>query len=150
MQGGIYLITHGLVQPNVLSLNQRDEIVDALQHGRGAGWLRLHAFVVMPNHCHALISPMEKHPFEAVLQLFFRQASYPSRRRAEPLLWGPRPRHRILRNSEAVSEVARHIEANPLRRGWIKRPEDWPWSSAHPDFASRLDRDWLATMSQGL
>ncbi|MBM4144996.1 MAG: hypothetical protein FJ240_01800 [Nitrospira sp.] len=27
----------------------------------------------------------------------------------------------------------RHNHANPVRRQYVKRPEDWLWSSANPD-----------------
>jgi putative transposase len=33
-----------------------------------------------------------------------------------------------------VHEVIDYIHMNPVRRGLVERPEDWPWSSA---------RDWL-------
>jgi hypothetical protein len=54
-----------------------------------------------------------------------------------------------LRTDELASDVALYIEANPLRRGWVQKPEDWPWSSAHPDFARQLDRERVAPAMTG-
>ena len=46
-------------------------------------------------------------------------------------LWQGRFFHRALRTVKEYQETADYLDLNPLRRGLVKGPEDWKWSSAH-------------------
>ncbi len=35
------------------------------------------------------------------------------------------------------NEKVEYIHGNPVRAGWVKRPEDWRWSSVH-DYTGSL------------
>jgi len=37
---------------------------------------------------------------------------------------------RNLWHAEAVQEAVQYIHANPVRRGLVEKPTEWPWSSA--------------------
>jgi REP-associated tyrosine transposase len=49
--------------------------------------------------------------------------------------------------------AARYIERNPVKAGLVKRPEDWPWSSAAAHVAGRGDAlaegEWLTERTAG-
>jgi len=46
-------------------------------------------------------------------------------------LWQGRFFHRALRTVKEYQETVEYIHLNPLRRGLLKRPEDWKWPSVH-------------------
>ena len=37
----------------------------------------------------------------------------------------------ILPWRETLSESVEYIHLNPVKAGWVSRPEDWAWSSVH-------------------
>ena len=51
------------------------------------------------------------------------------------LLFPPRFFDRALRTVKG--EKVEYIYLNPVKAGWAKRPEDWPWSSLH-DYTGNL------------
>ena len=52
---------------------------------------------------------------------------------------------RNLWSPEEIHEKIHYIHANPVRRGLVVRPEDWPWSSVH-DYTGSTNRP-MATPS---
>jgi hypothetical protein len=51
------------------------------------------------------------------------------RRREVGELWQERFFDRALRTVKEYHEKVEYIHLNPVRRGLVKRPEDWKWSS---------------------
>ena len=51
------------------------------------------------------------------------------RRGTEGELWQPRFFDRALRTVREYNEKVEYIHLNPVRAGWVNRPEDWRWSS---------------------
>ena len=93
---------------------------------------KLSAWVVMPNHLHALMTPGAGHDLSKILQslksysaneankILFRQGKF----------WQQESFDRYIRNHEHFVSVVRYIENNPVKASLCKRPEDWPYSSA--------------------
>jgi hypothetical protein len=44
-------------------------------------------------------------------------------------VWQPRFFDRALRSVMEYTEKVGYIHLNPVRAGWVSRPEDWRWSS---------------------
>ena len=106
----------------------------------------------MPEHVHLLIWPQaERYSIEAFLFSCKRPVSGKARRWLEEHgehVWqarltvrkGTRSVFRFwlpgggydenIVEPAAVREVIDYIHANPVRRGLVEHPEDWPWSSA--------------------
>ncbi len=40
---------------------------------------------------------------------------------------------KIIEGEEYLLQKINYIHANPVRRQYVKKPEDWMWSSANPD-----------------
>jgi len=89
----------------------------------------LTAWVLLPDHWHAIIYP----PFSRV----FRAAKVCSTiainvRLAEAGdLWQERFFDRALRTVKEYHNQVEYIHFNPVPRGLVKRPEEWEWSSLH-------------------
>ena len=92
----------------------------------------LHAFVVMPNHVHVLLTPNLPLP-----KLTKSLKSYTARRANEILavtgpFWQQETFDRIVRSDNEFDRITRYIENNPVHAGLVSAPEYYRWSSAWP------------------
>ncbi|MCE5279577.1 MAG: transposase [Planctomycetaceae bacterium] len=143
--------------------------LECLDQARARQGFHLWAWVIMPEHVHALISI----PNEAQISAILRSIKYPLARRA--ILWAKENRpdrmgsmevigpdgivsyrfwqrgggyDRNMRSTRDVHEKIRYIHNNPVRRELVRRPEDWPWSSwranqTREDIPLRIDRETI-------
>lgn len=95
---------------------------------------RMLAWVVMPNHVHALIEMAGTHPLARVVQSW---KSYTGRRiiasRAMPgasAAWQREYWDRYMRDAAHALSTIRYIERNPVKAGQVREATDWRWSSA--------------------
>jgi REP element-mobilizing transposase RayT len=91
-----------------------------------------HAFVVMPDHFHWLVTLRG-----GTLSALIARAKGRSARQINLLLgrsgaqvWQPGFHDHALRRDEDVREIARYIVANPLRAGLVRAIGDYPWWDA--------------------
>jgi REP element-mobilizing transposase RayT len=93
----------------------------------------LHAWVVMPNHVHVLLTPRENVTLDEIMRT---QKSISSTRinkllGASGRLWQPDYFDRLIRDEKHFNGVVRYIEWNPVKAKLCADPADWPWSSAY-------------------
>jgi len=115
-----------LRQPAVAHLVQ-----DALLHFDAERY-RLHAWAIMPNHVHVLVTPVGANGLSEILHSWKSYtASQVNRlfaRRGE--LWQRESFDRFIRDGEHFAAVTEYIEGNPVKAGLCSRPEHWPFGSA--------------------
>jgi REP element-mobilizing transposase RayT len=106
---------------------------DVLLHGDGIRY-HLLAWVVMPNHVHALFEPL---PGWTVSRIVASWKSYAGRRlssfgadAATGHVWHREYWDRYIRNERHHQDVVAYIHANPVVAGLCHDPTAWPWSSA--------------------
>jgi REP element-mobilizing transposase RayT len=92
----------------------------------------LHAWVVMPNHVHALITP---YPGITLGEISKSWKGYSARRINERLgrrgpFWSRDYFDRYIRDEAHFAAVVRYIEANPVRAGLCREQREWQASSA--------------------
>ncbi len=92
----------------------------------------LEAWVVMPNHVHALFTPLPGHTFSEILHSWKSYTSNEAKRlmARSGEFWYPDYFDRFVRNSTHFARAVDYIEMNPVAAGLCLRPEDWPYSSA--------------------
>jgi type I restriction enzyme R subunit/putative DNA methylase len=91
----------------------------------------LHAFAVMPNHVHVLLSSCV--PLARLTKGIKRLAASKANEllgRTGQRFWQEESFDHWIRNAAEFERVKHYIEWNPVKAGLCKRPEDWPWSSA--------------------
>jgi REP element-mobilizing transposase RayT len=90
----------------------------------------LHAWVVMPNHVHLLITPRTD------VTLLLRKLKGASARACNLLLgrtgqpfWQDESYDRLVRSAKEFGRIENYILQNPVRAGLARSTEDYPWSS---------------------
>jgi putative transposase len=92
---------------------------------------QVHAYVLMTNHFHLLLTAARAGSIPRLMQSLGRRYVGLVNRRQERTgtLWEGRYKSAILDSETYVMACHRYIEANPLRAGLVARPEDYAWSS---------------------
>jgi putative transposase len=95
------------------------------------GLCDLHAYVVMPNHVHMLITPA--HPLAFVTKWIkggtAREAHRVPGRRGEPF-WQDESFDHWARNAAEFEKIRQYVLLNPVRAGLAAAPDLWPYFSA--------------------
>lgn len=94
----------------------------------------LHAFVIMPDHFHALITPAPDVSLEKAMQ--FIKGGFSFRMKNTPNVtskldvWSQSFNETQIMTEAKFANCVRYIEQNPIRRGLASTPEAHPFSSA--------------------
>jgi putative transposase len=107
---------------------------------------RLYAWVVMPNHVHALFQPLEEWTLAKIVTSWKsftgrRIAAYMDsvgrgsqagawRRQGGKRVWQREYWDRAMRDERHFAAAVAYIHGNPVKAGLVERAEAWPWSSA--------------------
>jgi REP-associated tyrosine transposase len=91
----------------------------------------VHAYVLMTNHVHLLLTPREPNSLSRTLQYVASIYSGHINERfgRTGTLWGPRFRSTPIDADEYCLACYRYIELNPVRAGIASAPSDYRWSS---------------------
>jgi len=83
-------------------------------------------YVVMPEHIHMLVSEPIGSPLAKGIHALKLSVSKLSRQHP---FWQARYYDFNVFTAHKHVEKLRYIHRNPVRRGLVNHPEDWPWSS---------------------
>lgn len=91
----------------------------------------VHAYVLMTNHVHLLLTPdRPEGPSLLMKHLGQRYVQYVNRRyRRSGTLWEGRFRSSLIQEQGYLLRCYRYIELNPVRAGMVRHPRDYRWSS---------------------
>jgi putative transposase len=102
--------------------------LETLQHYRREGRYKLHAFVVMRDHIHLLITPLEI-TIERAVGLI--KGGFSHRLGMKSPVWQRGFTARRMRAAEEFIIRREYIHQNPVRAGLVERAERYPFSSAY-------------------
>ena len=131
---------------------KRRRIEEALDQGHGACWLRrpeiaalvrgalkhfkgdlyrLHAWVVMPNHVHVLVTPLNGHSLSGIVHSW---KSYTANQANKVLersgtFWYRDYFDRFMRDEDHFAATVDYIHWNPVKAGLCTAPSAWEWTS---------------------
>lgn len=105
--------------------------LECLEAAASANRLKIHAYVLMPDHVQLLASPGTDQGIPRTLQALGRNyAQYLNDNYWRGgALWEGRYRATILDSKDYLLSCSRYIEQNPLRSGLVKHPKEYFWSS---------------------
>ncbi len=91
----------------------------------------VHAYALMTNHVHLLLTPARKDSLQKLMQSIGKRYVYYLNKRYDRTgrLWGGRYRPFIVEEDSYLLACYRYIELNPVRAGLAIVPEHYPWSS---------------------
>lgn len=98
----------------------------ATRHGAS-----IHAYVLMTNHVHLLVTPTTRQSLPETMQSVGRLyvQRFNRARKRTGTLWEGRYRGTLVDSERYFLTCMRYIELNPVRAGLVARPEDYRWSS---------------------
>lgn len=85
-------------------------------------------YVLMPEHVHLLLSEPKLHSLATTLNVLKHETSQ-RLKEGRRQFWQRRYYDFNVLTQAKVVEKLRYIHRNPVMRGLVERPEDWPWSS---------------------
>lgn len=93
--------------------------------------IAIHAYVLMPNHIHLLVTPADTVGLGKLMQWVGRYyVPYFNQRYSwVGTLWQGRYRATVIDSEKYFLTCSRYIELNPLRAGMVERPDQYVWSS---------------------
>ncbi len=102
---------------------------------------QLHAYVIMTNHLHLLITPKDKHHLAVFMQsLTNRYVRYfNSSRERTGTIWEGRFKSCLVDSDHYLFTLYKYIEMNPVKAGLVIDPKEYPWSSYHHNALGVVD-----------
>jgi len=116
-------------QPKFTNATARDTFVSALERVRENYGLCIYGYVVMPEHVHLLVSEPERSTLAQAIKSLKQGVARRLALRAADSFWQARYYDFNVWSEKKFVEKLRYIHRNPVKRGLVARPEDWPWSS---------------------
>ena len=146
-QAGVYFVTTDTWQKHPLFINTvlANIVVEQILNCRDRGFYELHAFVLMPDHLHVLLTLAEKTTIEKAIQMIKGSAAHRiglEKPQTMPI-WHAGFHDRWMRNAEEYRGCKRYIEQNPVEAKLSETPEAYAYSSAtgkHQLDLSRFDQ----------
>ena len=131
-------------QPLLVSAERRNLFLQVLEQVRQRYRWVVMGYVVMPEHVHLLVSEPQKGRLATAMQAlklgFARRVlaeQHRSDRCPRPDQFVHRPQHVWqaryfdfnVRTTKKRVEKLRYLHRNPVKRGLVEAPDQWPWSS---------------------
>jgi|HubBroStandDraft_6_1064221.scaffolds.fasta_scaffold1065868_1 REP element-mobilizing transposase RayT len=111
----------------------RDVVLEHCLHDNGKRY-DLHAAVVMPDHVHLLLLPLrDEKGWPYSLPTILKLLKGTSARSVNKLMgcygpvWQEESFDHVLRSQESFEEKLEYLRQNPVRRGLVKKAEDYKW-----------------------
>ena len=117
--------------PCLLDDNDRRNYLDALGEALIATNCRLHAYVLMDNHVHLLLTPPEAGTTGRLMQQVGRRyvRLFNARHQRSGTLWEGRYKACLVDSEQYLLRCARYIDLNPVRARITVHPSQYRWSS---------------------
>src|ERR1035438_4129770 len=109
----------------------RHESMQGSKGGAEIGHYQLHAFVIMSNHVHLLLTPHinVSKLLCSLKTATAKRANLLLRRTGQPF-WQDESYDHLVRNGEEFRSIQRYIENNPVAASLVASQEQYAWSSA--------------------
>lgn len=122
-----------------------ETMLEMLADSARARKVAIHAYVLMDNHFHLLVTPAETDALPRMMQAVGRSyVRYFNQRHGRTgTLWEGRYRSTLIQSERYLLACMAYIDLNPVRAGLVSRAADWPWSS-HTHYLG-LHNDRLVT-----
>jgi REP-associated tyrosine transposase len=143
-QAGVYFVTTDTWEKHPLFMNTvlANIVVEQILSCRDRGFYKLHAFAVMPDHLHVLLTPSETTTVERAMQMIKGGSAHSigiERPNKFPV-WHAGFHDRWMRDAEEYRGSMKYIEQNPVKAKLVERPEDYVFSSVNGKYGLDLSQ----------
>jgi putative transposase len=148
-KGDLHFVTFSCYRrrPFLATARARNRFLKILDQVRIKHQFLLVGFVIMPEHVHLILNEPKGSSPSRVLQVLKQQISRSLRKKrkrgltgqlslkfatatdADKHFWQRRFYDFNVWSEKKLREKLEYMHANPVKRGLVKHPEDWPWSS---------------------
>jgi len=96
---------------------------------RAANFWRVGRYVIMPDHIHLFCAPntFPAQPLKKWIGFWRNRVTRAWPCRSQVPIWQREYWDRQLRRSESYAEKWQYVRNNPIRHGYVRRAEDWPY-----------------------
>jgi putative transposase len=141
-QAGVYFATTDTWERHALFINTELAriIVEQIVSCRDRGFFKLHAYALMPEHLHLLLTPSDMTTIEKAMQMIKGGSSHRigiEKPQAFPV-WHRSFHDRWIRDAAQFWRAKSYIEQNPVKAKLVEAADQYPWSSANGNVV--LDR----------
>jgi putative transposase len=145
-QAGVYFVTSRTWQSRTVfrELQAAQILLEQILNCRDRGFYKLHAFVIMPDHFHALLTPSQESSLEKALQMIKGGSSHRIKQELKypwPV-WQQGFHDRWIRDDAEYRARLEYIRANPVAAKLVDRSGDYALSSVcgkHPMDTSEFE-----------
>jgi REP element-mobilizing transposase RayT len=126
------LLDHARCGPMFLRQSAIAQLVlDSIDYGAEIGHYQLHAWVIMSNHVHLLLTPHinVSKLLCSLKAATAKRANLLLKRTGQPF-WQDESYDHLVRDGDEFRRIHRYIGYNPVAAGLVAQPEDYLWSSA--------------------
>ena len=116
-------------QPKLATAYASTVFTDALERVRQDYGLCVYGYVIMPEHVHLLVNEPERSTLSQAIKSLKQGVARHLALRAEEPFWQARYYDFNVWSERKFLEKLRYLHRNPVSRGLVSKPEDWPWSS---------------------
>jgi len=129
-------------QPIFLDTADREAMLALLAENAARFKVSLHAYVLMDNHFHLLLTPETADGVPQMMQAVGRRyvRYFNDRHGRTGTLWEGRYRSTLIQSECYLLACMVYIDLNPVRAGLAGEPRDYPWSSHAHYVGLRSDR----------
>ena len=102
---------------------------------------RVHAYVLMTNHVHILVTPMVEYGISQMMQALGRRYVYYINKtyKRSGTLWEGRYKASLIDSDAYLLTCMRYIELNPVRANMVSHPGEYQWSSYQANAQDGVD-----------
>ena len=107
--------------------------------------VQVHAYVLMSNHLHLLLTPLQNDSLPKMMQAVGRSyvLYFNKRHGRSGTLWEGRYRSTLIQTERYLLACMAYIDLNPVRASMVVQAADYLWSS-HGHYIGRQNEAWLS------
>ncbi len=117
-------------------------IIEDIAHSLSKSDCYLHAYVIMRNHLHLLITPKDKAQLSKFMQSMANRyvRYFNATRKRTGTLWEGRFKSSLVDSDHYLFALYKYIEMNPIKANMVTHIADYPWSSYQHNALGQTDK----------
>ncbi len=129
-------------QPIFVTAADRQTLLDLLEEQARKFEVAVHAYVLMGNHFHLLVTPKTADGLPKMMQAMGRSyvRYFNDTQKRSGTLWEGRYKSTVIQPDRFLLACMAYIDLNPVRAGLVALPQDYLWSSHVHYLGLRPDR----------